>query len=333
VSEVVGEVVGEAEGEVVSLGSINADHCVRAARLPEGSGTLLAGDLLRTSGGKAANVAVLARRLGTPSRLVGCVGDDDLAELALAGPRREGVDVGAVRRAPGPTGSSSIVVAPDGDKTIVLALNANDAWPAAVDQPEHAGLVDHIEQAVVTAPPGSVLAVDLEVPPVNVAVAARAARRVGMAVVVDPAPAERLDDELLDLADHLTPDHHEALALTGIDTRSRSGACRAAEALHRRGVPHVYVKLLGGGCVVAGAGGTVVVEPPGHLQVVDTTGAGDAFAGGLAWALSRGAGGGEAAPIAVAASACAVGTYGSQESYPSPDALAAMVARTTAANR
>jgi ribokinase len=319
-------------GEVVALGSINADRYVRVPRLPDGPGLVLGRDMLRTSGGKAANVAVVARRLGTTARLLGCVGDDDLAARALAGPHQEGVDVTPVRRMAGPTGSSSIMVGPGGDKTIVLALNANDAWPADGEHTEHAGLVDHIEQVVVTAPAGSVLVVDLEVPPVNVVVAARAARRAGMPVVVDPSPADRLGDEIIDLADHVTPDHREALALTGTDARSRAGACRAAEALHRRGVANAYVKLAAGGCAVAGRHGTLVVDPPGDLEVVDTTGAGDAFAGGLAWALARGAAPEEAAAVAVAASACAVGAYGSQESYPTPDALAAMLARTTAAN-
>jgi sugar/nucleoside kinase (ribokinase family) len=91
-------------------GSINADFQVGVERPPQRPGTLLARDLLRTSGGKAANVAVFVRRLGVQTRLLGCVGDDDLAEQALAGPSREGVDVTLVRRTPGPTGVACIVV-------------------------------------------------------------------------------------------------------------------------------------------------------------------------------------------------------------------------------
>jgi ribokinase len=119
---------------IVSIGSINADFVVRVDASPAGSGSQLARDLLRTSGGKAANVAVLAQRLGTPARLIGCVGDDDLAAQALAGPVAAGVDTTGVRRAPGPTGYSSVMVPPDGAKTIVLATNANDEWADAADE-------------------------------------------------------------------------------------------------------------------------------------------------------------------------------------------------------
>jgi ribokinase len=309
---------------ILSLGSINADFQLRVERPPGGPGTLLAHDLLRTSGGKAANVAVLARRLGAEARLLGCVGEDDLAEQALAGPTREGVDVTLVRRASGPTGVACIVVLPDGDKTIVLALNANAAWSQDADR---------LEQQVAEAPAGSVLVVDLEVPPVLVTAAARAARRAGLVVVLDPAPAERLPDDLLALVDHITPDHREAQALTGIDASSAAGACRAAQALHQRGVGAAHVKLASGGCAVACQDGASVIQAPADVAVVDTTGAGDAFAGALAWALLRGHRPGEAALLAVAAAACAVGTYGSQESYPSPQGLAAMRQRVANANQ
>ena len=306
---------------VLSLGSINADVQVRADALPSGPGTLLAQDLLRTSGGKGANVAVVARRLGADARLLGSVGDDDLAEVALGPPRREGVDIAGVRHVPGPTGTSAIVVGPSGDKLIVLALNANDA-PAP--DPTWA------ERAVAGAPAGSALVVDLEVDPALAVAAARAARDAGVPVVVDPAPADRLTPELRACADHVVPDHREAATLTGLDTTTTDGARRAAEALRRTGGGVVHVKLASGGCVVADEGGSHVVGPPPGLAVVDTTGAGDAFAGTLGWALSLGVGHREAAALAVAASACAVGTYGSQESYPSLDRLTSMRARVPA---
>lgn len=144
--------------------------------------------------------------------------------------------------------------------------------------------------------------------------------------MVDPAPPERLAKDLFGEVDHLIPDHHEAAALTGIDTGSADGALRAAEALHERGVGFGYVKMAAGGCAVAGEH-RAVVEAPGALDVVDTTGAGDAFAGGLAWALLDGRPPLEAAGMAVAASSCAVEHYGSQESYPTLDQLVAMTDR------
>lgn len=303
---------------ILSLGSINADLQLRADALPEGAGTVLATDMLRTSGGKAANVAVLACRLGAEVQLLGSVGDDELAEQALAGPQREGVDVTSVRRVPALTGTSCIVVGPGGDKAIVLALNANDTPP---------GEEARVERAVGAAEPGSVLVVDLEVSPEFVGVAVDAASRSGLAIVLDPAPPSRLADGLVDRVDHITPDHREAETLTGIDASSERGACHAAGELHRGGGAVAYVKLASGGCAVADDEGTCVLRAPERLDVVDTTGAGDAFAGALAWALSRGVEHREAAALAVASSACAVGTYGSQESYPSLDELTSMRGR------
>jgi ribokinase len=301
---------------IVSLGSINADFVVRVDRSPSGPGSLLAHDLLRTSGGKAANVAVLAQRLGTPSVLLGCVGDDDLAEQALAGPVRAGVDVSGVARREGPTAYSSVLVPPDGAKTIVLANAANDAWDD----------VGAVERAVAACSESDVVVVDLEIAPRMAAAAVRIARARDLTVVLDPAPADRLDESLLPLVDHLTPDHAEAAALTGTVGDDDERAQQAAEQLHARGAGTAYVKLRDGGCALAGDDGRAVVRAP-EVEVVDATGAGDAFAGALAWALHDGRPPIDAACVAVAAASCAVGAYGSQESYPTRDALAAMLER------
>lgn len=203
-------------------------------------------------------------------------GDDDLAEQALAGPRREGVDLSLVRRAPGPTGLSQIAVGPDGEKTIILALNANGAWAEDADR---------VAQTVAEAPAGSVLVADLQIPPALVAAAVRAARQAGLLVVLDPAPADRVPDDLLPLVDHTTPDHREAQTLTGIDASDPDGARRAAEQLRERGVGAADVKVSSGGSAVADQDGTTVVAGPADPEVVDATGGGDAYAGGLAWAL------------------------------------------------
>lgn len=303
---------------ILSLGSINADFQMRVEDWPRGAGTVLTRDLLRASGGKAANVAVLARRLGAESRLLGCVGDDDLAEYALAGPREAGVDLALVERAPGPTGLSTIIVSPAGEKMILLALNANDAWS------EDAG---RVARHVAEADRGSVLVADLEAPVAAVSAAVRVARERGVVVVLDPAPPERLPGGLLPSVDHITPDHREAQQLTGIDASSTGGASRAAGALCERGVQAAYVKLASGGCAVACGEGTTTVSAPPGLRVVDTTGAGDAFAGALAWALLTGRRPIDAAHVAVAASSCAVTKYGSQASYPTRAELEEMTSR------
>lgn len=306
---------------ILSLGSVNADFLVRADEPPSGPGAQLVRELLRTSGGKAANVAVLATRLGAPATLLCCVGDDDLAEQALAGPVAAGVDCRHVLHRPVPTGYSSVIVPPDGAKSIFLHLGANDDWP------EDLGGLGAV---VAGAPAEAVLVADLEVPAPVVVAALRASRERGLVTVLDPAPPDRVTDELLGLADHVTPDHSEAEELTGIDPDRTEAAMAAASALRDRGAGAAYVKLADGGCALAWDGGTATVEAA-EVDVVDATGAGDAFAGALAWALWRGAEPVEAARVAVAASTCAVTGYGSQESYPDRAGLDAVLARTSVA--
>ncbi|HWC10524.1 MAG TPA: PfkB family carbohydrate kinase [Acidimicrobiales bacterium] len=302
---------------VLSLGSVNADFQMRVGTAPQGPGTLLGRDLLRTSGGKAANVAVLVQNLGAGTRLLGCTGDDDLAGQALAGPRDAGVDVARVRRASGMTGVSAIFVEPGGDKTIVLAPNANDAWPDD----------DPVDDEVADMSSDSVLVADMEVPVAVVDRAVRASRNRGLTVVLDPSPTDRVPDDLLPMVDHLTPDHREAQELTGIDASGEEGAMSAAEALREAGTSAAYVKMDSGGCAVVTADRRVVVPGPPGVDVIDKTGAGDAFAGGLAWALLAGCDPVDGAATAVAAAACAVTRYGSQQSYPEPAALEEMTAR------
>lgn len=287
-------------------------------RLPDGAGATIGDLLLRTSGGKAANRAVLAARLGVPAVLVSCVGDDDLADQALAGPRTANVDLSGVRRRPGATGYSAVTVDDDGDKAITVALGANRRWGDEGAE---------VAEEVAVAPDGSVLVVDVEVPPVLVVTALTAARRRGFATVLDPAPPTQVSDELVAMADHVTPDEREARELTGIRISSTDDAGRAAVRLRERSARHAHVKLTGGGCVTAGPGGVFITDPPEDVDVVDTTGAGDAFAAGLAWALLEGERVDVAVRTGVAAATCAVTALGSQESYPGIDALRAMLAR------
>lgn len=308
---------------VLSVGSINADFLMRVPHAPCGPGATDGHDLLRTSGGKGANVAVLAARLGAPATLIGCIGEDDLADQALDALRRAGdVDLSEVRTRPGPTGYASILVPPDGAKAIARLPGANGAW---------ADDADEVHGAVLAAPEGSVVVTDAEIPEEVAAAALRAGRRRGFATILDPAPPSSVSATLLDLADHVVPDHRELEALTERDADGPEASARAADALRRAGPGTVHAKLADGGCITVSGSATTRVDPPDHIDVVDATGAGDAFAGALAWALLQGQAVDAAARTAVAAAACAVGAYGSQESYPSPAELEAMLVRTPAA--
>jgi ribokinase len=293
---------------LLALGSINVDFQVRADRWPEPGETMFTHDMLRAGGGKAANRAFLARRLGVPARLFGRIGDDDLAGDALRGLGTYGVDVTQVQAVPGcSTGVAMIIVRPDGDKTILLAPNANAVW--------RAGEADEVAAAVSAAPAGSVLTVDLEVPAEVVVAAVRAAHERGMLVVLDPSPAERMPDALYGLVDFITPNPGETRTLTGVSVEAAADARRAGETLCERGVTTACVKLPDGGCVVVRGDLRETFDAP-KTEVVDKTGAGDAFAGALGVALRDRQELQPAVRFAVAAASLAVTGYGSQAAYP-----------------
>lgn len=293
---------------VLALGSINADFQARVDAELSAGATLTAHDFVRLSGGKAANVAFLARRFGHPARLFGCTGSDQLREQALGPLRHAGIDLTHVATAEACfTGVSMIAVAPDGTETIIRAGNANDAWTGKA--------VDAMAEAVGAAPEGSVLVVDFETSPAAVMRAVEAAHRHGLTLILDPAPPGRVDAAIFPLLDAMTPNPHEAAALTGIRIDGPQAAGHAARELAGRGVRMACVKLPHGGCVLSYAG-VLTHIPPVPVPLVDRTGAGDAFAGALAIALLEQHPPEEAACFAVAASHVAVTGYGSQESYP-----------------
>jgi ribokinase len=293
---------------VLSLGSVNADFHMRVDRAVEAGGTQLAHDFIRLGGGKAANVAFLACRLGVPARLLGRVGDDELREQALEPLRAVGIDLRHVSTAQGcATGVAMIAVAPDGKKTIVLAANANDAWGEADAQA--------VVSAIRNAPAGSILVADCEIPAPIVNQAVEAARSRGIPVVIDPSPADRVEPRMLANAIAVTPNPSEAEGLTGIKVDGPRAAAEAARRLAGLGVGLVCQKLADGGCLVAHQGCLTLV-PPVPVPPVDSTGAGDAFAGALAIALLERRPPTDAACFAVAAASLAVTAYGSQPAYP-----------------
>jgi ribokinase len=313
-------VSGSTDGErplVIAVGSINADHQMRLPH-PVGAGTTLASEmLLRASGGKGANVTVGVTRLGLRAALVGCVGDDDLAPLALYGPRGAGADLRNVERVGAATGLSTVLVQDDGSKSIVLALGANDEPHPALHE---------VCSLVHAAPDGSLLVVCAEVHPDLVHAVLDAAHD-GVITVVDPAPPERVTSTMLRRAHHLLPDHSEASELSGVEVSDVRSALEAARALRQRGARCVHVKLPEGGAVCSSGEGDWVTRAPDDLAVVDTNGAGDAFAIGVTASLARGDELRDVVRLGTAASACAVGGWGAQASFPDESALAAMSAR------
>lgn len=307
------------QGWIISLGSVNADFQVRVDRRPDLSETLLASDFMQLSGGKAANVTYLARKLGHPALLIAHVGTDNLAEQALQPLEEIGVNLQYVCKIEGePTGVSMITVPPDGQKGIILAANANLVW-AEED-------AETVREAIASAPAGSVLVVDYEIAPFIVEAAINAACQQNFPVILDPSPADRVNQSLFAKVTYLVPDAGEAGKLAGLEIDNAEHAVQAARHFLRQGVQNPCVKLKDGGCVLVTGEQTIHI-PPVPIDVVDATGAGDAFAGALAVAVLEERSLEDAAIFATAASHVTVTRYGSQPAYPNRPELDTMVER------
>jgi ribokinase len=273
---------------------------------------------MRFGGGKAANVAYAARRLGFPVMLIGHVGDDDLAEQALGPLRQLQLDLRFVSSVRGTaTGFVTIVVTPEGKKTMIAAHNANEVWTE--EETAMAGSL------VAKAAEGSILVADCAVARAPVERAARAAAQRKFVIILDPSPAERVPDELFPLADFVTPNPVEAERLTGIAVQTIAGALGAGRVLISRGAKVALMKMPQGGCLVVSADGAVALRSAG-VKAVDTTGAGDVFAAALAVALLEGRSLLAAARFAVAAAHVSVTRYGAQASYPDRREIEEMLA-------
>jgi len=281
------------EAEVVVVGSLNQDITVAADRRPEGGETVLGRSLAMASGGKGANQAVAAARAGARVAMVGCVGVDAAGEALLAGLRDAGVDTAGVRALDDvPSGTALIVVDAAGENSIVVIPGAN-ARLAAAD----------VEQALLATRP--LVLAQLEVPEEAVVGAARAAGR----FVLNASPVRRLPPALLEAADPLIVNAGEAAAITGSDDTDPGALATAAHAL---GVRSIVITLGGRGACWSTPEWTIACPAPA-VEVVDTTGAGDVFAGTLAVQLSRGADPEAALAAAVDAGAAAVQWHGAQE--------------------
>ena len=282
------------------LGSLNMDLVVKVPHLPRAGETVLGDRLGRYPGGKGANQAVAAARLGGQVGMVGRVGADDFGAELVANLAANGVDASGVERDnSAATGAALIFVGPEGQNMIAVAPGAN-------------GRLDtfDIERAVARLQSGDVLVMQLEIPMAVITPAAEAARRAGARVLLNAAPAQPLDPGLLDQVDALVVNEGEARAI--VDKASPEAA---AAALHAIG-PRIAVVTLGpDGSVFCDETGVHRVEPF-HVTSVDATGAGDAFVGALAVGLANGLPTNAAMRFANAAGAAATTLLGAQVALP-----------------
>lgn len=290
---------------VCVIGSANVDFVAALPRLPRPGETVSGGTLLVNRGGKGANQAVAARRLGAEVRLIGCVGQDGSGTDIRAALAAEGIDVSGLVAAPdAATGTALIFVDPRGQNQIGVAPGANHSLTVEMAQAHAASLAW-----------AEVVLCQLETPLPVVQWALAEARRHGATTVLNPAPARPLADDVLTLVDYLTPNAGEAGVLTGIEVADVDSARIAAERLVARGLRHVVVTL-GEGGALACDGATALHFPAFPVPAVDTTAAGDAFNGALAVGLAAGGTVEQAIPLANAAAALACARRGAQGSLP-----------------
>jgi ribokinase len=297
-------------GTVLIVGSVNADLVVSVERRPAAGETVLGSGLAILPGGKGANQAVAAARLGARAELLARVGDDSFGAMLRAGLREQGVGTARLATVPGPSGVALITVGPDGDNAIIVAPGANAALtPVAVR-----GARDAFAAA-------AVVSAQLEVPLDAVEAAAALAGECGARFILNLSPARGVPAALLAAADPLVVNEHEAAVLLGGGGPGDEGGPPAGRARSRaaallgRGPRSVVVTLGARGALAADASGQWHVPSP-RVTVADTTGAGDAFTGALAWRLSLGDALPDAAALAARAGAAAVAGRGAQSSYP-----------------
>jgi ribokinase len=290
---------------IAVAGSLNMDLMIRSPRIPRPGETIIGGELHTVPGGKGANQAVAAARLGARVSMVGRVGQDAFGESLLESLDADGVDhTFVVRDGVTATGVALIVVDDNGENSIVVSPGANMRLsPADVEAAE----------AVIAA--ADLLILQLESPLESVIRSAELARAHGVQVVLNPAPARPLPARLLSMVDVLVLNESEAVLLAGLPAGTETRAARAAVALLGSGVGMVVLTLGERGALLA-RDGEMEVVPTFAVQPVDTTAAGDAFVAGLAVALAEGKGLAGAVRWGNAAGALATTKLGAQPSLP-----------------
>lgn len=284
---------------IVVLGIFAADLSFLAPRLPAVGETLIGRGFQLGAGGKGSNQAVAAARAGAEVRLISRIGQDAFGDVALGTWRDAGVDIRHVARvADMPTGTAFIYVSSlTGDNAVIVVPGAAGALSGG----DVAAAEDSLRDA-------ALFMTQLEQPLEAVVAGLRAARRHGVTTVLNPAPAPAggLPDDVLALCDHVTPNETEAQALTGIEIRHVGDAARAAVVLRDRGAGSVVITLGAQGAYLLEGERAVHVPAQAAGAVIDTTGAGDAFNGAYAVALTEGSSSLEAVRFAVAAAGIAV---------------------------
>ncbi|RXJ73980.1 ribokinase [Veronia nyctiphanis] len=292
--------------ELVVLGSVNADHVLKIPSFPRPGETLTGSGYRVIPGGKGANQAVAAARMGADVAFIACVGDDDFGHSMKKAYSELGINTdGVMTVANCPTGIAMIHVVDSGENCICLSPEAN----AALTNDALAPRLSMIEGA-------KVLLMQLETPMETVKLAAETAQKSQTTVVLNPAPAIELDDSMLSLIDIITPNETEAEVLTGIRVECENSAQKASDVLHQKGVNTVMITLGNKGAWLSEQGKNGRIIDGFRVRPLDTTAAGDTFNGAFVTELIKGSSVDSAVIIAHAAAAISVTREGAQTSIP-----------------
>ena len=296
--------------KIAVLGSSNTDMIIKIDRIPKPGETVLGGTFSTAPGGKGANQAVAAARAGGDVAFIARVGTDMFGDKAVEGYKDEGIDVSHVLRDGGrPSGVALIFVDQKGENSIAVAGGANELL-----------LPDDVRAAQSEIASADILLMQLETPLETVEAAAKLASGNGVRIVLNPAPAQPLSDDLLGSVSILTPNESETELLTGKAVSSEADAEAAAQILSDRGVETVLITLGSKGAYVHSPDCKRLVDGF-EVEAVDTTAAGDVFNGALAVAIGEGKPLEDAVVFANAAAALSVTRLGAQPSVPTKDEI------------
>jgi ribokinase len=295
---------------IVVVGSSNTDMIVKVDKIPKPGETIIGGKFFKAAGGKGANQAVAAARAGGDVTFVASVGDDTFGNDALQGFEKEGINIDNIKKDKSEaSGIALIFIDKEGENSIGVASGANLTLQVSDIQKS--------EQVIKNA---DVLLMQLETPVETIEAAAKIASEAGVKVILNPAPAQPLRDELLKSVSVFTPNESETELLTGVAIQNLDDASKAADILIGKGIETVIITLGSKGVFVAYENKSFLT-PAFEVEAIDTTAAGDVFNGSLAVALSEGKSIGEAVLFANAAAALSVTKIGAQPSAPSKEEI------------
>jgi ribokinase len=290
--------------KIIVIGSANTDMVVKADKLPLPGETVMGGVFFMNAGGKGANQAVAAARLGGDVTFVAKVGTDIFGKQTIEGLQKEGVNTTYVfEDENAPSGTALITVNNEGENCIVVAPGAN------------ANLLPKDVEAVKTLNEAEILLVQLEIPMETITFVIQKAKDKGQKVILNPAPAQVLNDELLEGLFLITPNETEAALLTGIQVVDKMTAAQAADFLQSKGVQNVLITLGKQGAYLQTSALKILVGAP-SVKAVDTTAAGDTFSGAIAVAVAEQMDWEKALQFACRAASISVTRLGAQASVP-----------------